>query len=113
MKVFVKMLKAYFLQNWSLILILSSFAIALRISVFMDRKTIRRFYILIAGVFLLSIFVFTEFNIAVGAEHRILRSVLMAIRYSSTPFIIAHLIHTLVKKTDMVHIHSRCNPDDY
>ena len=30
------MLKEYLLQNWSLILVLSAFAIALRITVFLD-----------------------------------------------------------------------------
>ena len=49
------MIKEYLLQNWSLILILSAFAIALRITVFLDKKAIRRMYILIVGVFLLSL----------------------------------------------------------
>ena len=41
----------YLMQNWSLMLILSAFAIALHITVFLDKKTIRRLYILIIGVF--------------------------------------------------------------
>ncbi|MBP5288573.1 MAG: GGDEF domain-containing protein [Clostridia bacterium] len=92
------MLKEYLLQNWTLMLILSAFAIALHITVFLDKKTIRRIYVLIAGVFLLSIVVFVEFEYAAGVEHRVLRAVLMAIRYSATPFVISQLIYTLVKK---------------
>jgi len=92
------MIKEYLLQNWSLILVLSAFAIALRITVFLDKKTIRRMYILIVGVFLLSLVVFVEFEYAVYAENKTLRGVLMAIRYSATPFIISQIIYTLVKK---------------
>ena len=92
------MFKEYLLQNWSLLLVLSAFAIALHITVFLDKKTIRRMLALVVGVFLLSIAVFVEFEIAVSAEYRVLRAVLMAIRYSATPFIISQLIYTLVKK---------------
>ena len=92
------MLKEYVMQNWSLILVLSAFTIALRISVFLDRKTIKRMYILVVGVFLLSIAVFAEFNMPAVAESKILRGILMAIRYSATPFVLAQLIYTLVKK---------------
>ena len=91
------MLKEYLLQNWSLALILSAFAIALHITVFLDKKTVKRMIVLVAGVFLLSITVFAEFNIEAVAEHRILRGILIAVRYSSTPFIVAQLIYTLVK----------------
>ena len=92
------MIKEYLLQNWSLILVLSAFAIALQITVFFDKKTVRRMLILIAGVFLLSIVVFVEFQVATSAEYRVLRSILMAIRYSATPFIISQITYTLVKK---------------
>ena len=92
------MIKEYLLQNWSLILILSAFAIALHITVFLDKKTIRRMYILIVSVFLLSIVVFVEFEIALHTGQRTLRSILMAMRYSATPFIVSHIIYTLVKK---------------
>ena len=92
------MIKEYLLQNWSLVLALSALAIALKITVFLDRKTIKRMLILVVGVFLLSIVVFVEFEIAISAEYRVLRIVLMAIRYSATPFIISQLIYTLVKK---------------
>ncbi len=92
------MIKEYLLQNWSLLLILAAFAIALHITVFLDKKTIRGLYVLVAGIFLLSLAVFTEFESAAVAEHRLLRGVLMAIRYSATPFIISQLIYTLIKK---------------
>ncbi len=92
------MIKEYILQNWPLILVLSAFAIALHITVFLDKQTIRRLYVLIAGVFLLSLVVFTEFEYAAHTDERMLRAVLMAIRYSATPFIVAQLIYTLVKK---------------
>ncbi|MBR6916577.1 MAG: GGDEF domain-containing protein [Clostridia bacterium] len=92
------MFKEYLLQNWLLMLVLSAFAIALHITVFLDKKTIRRLYTLIVGVFLLSVVVFVEFHFASYPEYRVLRSVLMAIRYSATPFIISQLIYTLVKK---------------
>ncbi|MBQ7202797.1 MAG: GGDEF domain-containing protein [Eubacterium sp.] len=94
------MFKEYLLQNWSLVLIVSALAIALRITVFLDRKTVKRMYALIAGVFLLSIIVFAEFNIPVVAANRVLRGVLMATRYSATPVIVAQLIYTLIKKQD-------------
>jgi len=92
------MLKEYLLQNWSLILVLSAFAVALHITVFLDKKMIRRMYVLIVGVFLLSIVVFVEFEYAAQSENRVLRGILMAIRYSATPVIISQLNYTLVKK---------------
>ena len=92
------MIKDYLLQDWSLILVLAAFAIALRITVFWNEKTIKRMYVLIIGVFLLSIVVFVEFRCAARGEYRTLRSILMAIRYSATPFIISQIIYTLVKK---------------
>lgn len=92
------MLKEFLLQNWSLILILTAFAIALRITVFMDKKMIGRLYFLIASVFLLSLVVFIEFEYAAHTGNRLLRGTLMAIRYSATPFIVSHIIYTLVKK---------------
>lgn len=92
------MIKSYILQNWTMLLILAAFAIALQITAFLDKKTIRRMYVLIVAVFLLSIAVFVEFGFAASAEHRTLRIVLMAIRYSATPFIVAQITYTLVKK---------------
>ena len=96
------MLKEYVLQNWTLLLILSAFVIALNITVFLDKKIIKRLLILIAGVFLLSILVFAEFNIPVINENIALRGVLMATRYSASPFIIAMIIYTLIKKQSRI-----------
>ena len=88
----------YILQNWVLILVLAAFAIALRYTVFLDAVTIRRMYVLIVGIFLLSIVVYLEFLLADRNTGRDLRIVLMAIRYSATPFIVAQVIFTLIKK---------------
>lgn len=92
------MFKEYIVQNWPLILILAAFVISLITTVFLDKKTIIRMYILIGAIFLLSIVVFIEFYFADKAEHRTIRTVLMAIRYSATPLIIAEIILTLVKR---------------
>ncbi|MBP5407542.1 MAG: GGDEF domain-containing protein [Bacilli bacterium] len=92
------MFKEYLLENWALILILLAFVISLRTTVFLDKKTVRRFYILIATTFILSITVFVEFSIAHLSEYRTLRIVLMAIRYSAAPLILAQVARTLVKK---------------
>ena len=91
-------LKEFLLQNWTLMLVLAAFAIALQISAFLDKKTVKRMYVLIAGVFLLSLNVFAEFNIAAVVEYKYLYGVLMALRYIASPFIIAQIIYTLVKK---------------
>ena len=92
------MFQAYLLQNWPLILILLAFVISLVTTVFLEKKRIIRMYILIAAIFLLSIVVFVEFYFADKAEHRLIRTVLMAIRYSATPLIIAQVTITLVKR---------------
>ncbi|MBP5372809.1 MAG: GGDEF domain-containing protein [Clostridia bacterium] len=92
------MIKEYFLQNWELILILLAFAIMLRATVFLDKSSIIRTYVLIAAIFLLSIVVFVEFYLAGEGMMRNVRIVLMAIRYSATPFITAQVIFTLIKK---------------
>lgn len=92
------MIKDYFLQNWALILVLLAFVISLITTVFLDKKTIRRMYILIAGTFILSITVFLEFKFAEMREYKDARIILMAIRYSATPFITAMVMYTLTKK---------------
>ena len=89
---------SYILQNWTLILILVAFSIALRYTAFLDAVTIRRMYTLIVGIFLLSIVVYLEFLFVDRGTGREARVILMAIRYSATPFIIAQVIYTLVKK---------------
>ena len=94
----MEMFKSYVLQNWILILILSAFAIVLIITSFLDKKAEKRLFILIGLVLALSIIVFIEFNYQKDINYKDLRIVLMSIRYSATPFILAHIIYTLVKK---------------
>lgn len=88
----------YVIQNWALILVLLGFATSLISTVFLEKKIILRMYALIAQVFLLSIVVFLEFRFADHAEHRMLRTYLTALRYSATPFLIAQIIFTIVKR---------------
>ena len=90
--------KNYTLQNWILILILAAFAIVLGTTGFIDKKATRRLYVLIGIVFVLSISVFIEFYYENESSFRTARTVLMAIRYSATPFIIAQIIYALIKK---------------
>ena len=92
------MIKDYFLQNWPLLLILLAHIISLISTVFLDKKTTIRMYALIGAVFLLSIVVFSEFYIASMPEYRMVRVVLMAVRYSATPLIISLIIFALVKR---------------
>lgn len=92
------LLKAFILQNWSLFLVLLAFVIMLKITVFLDQKVIRRMYILIALIFVLSISVFVEFHLESKAIYPNIRIVLIAFRYSATPVIIAQIIYTLVIK---------------
>ncbi|MBR0231731.1 MAG: GGDEF domain-containing protein [Clostridia bacterium] len=91
-------IKEYILQNWALILTLSAFAISLKVTVFLDKKSINRLYTLIAAVFLLSIVVFAEFRMGEHGGNPAVRAVLTAARYSATPFIIALVIFTLIKR---------------
>ena len=90
--------KNYVLQNWILILVLVAFIIILATAAFLDKKSTRRLYILIASVFALSICVFTEFYLEEDAKYKMVRTVLMSIRYSATPFIIAQIIYSLVER---------------
>lgn len=96
---FLDILKEYILQNWALILVLLAFIITLIITVFLDKKTIRRMFVLIAAVFTLSIIVFFEFHLANINELPDVRIVLVAIRYSATPIIIALILYALVKRS--------------
>ena len=91
-------IKEYLFQNWILILILGAFIVILLITSFSNRKTTMRYLLLLASIFLLSIVVFLEFYIQPEDENRTIRLVLMAVRYSATPFIIAMLIMVLIKK---------------
>ena len=88
----------YLLQNWALILILLAFVIMLRITVFLDKHTVIRMYVLIAYVFLLSICVYTEFHLQEIGGHINARLWMMFIRYSSTPIILSLILFALVKR---------------
>ena len=94
----MEMFKSYILQNWILILILLAFVIILFTTSFLDKKATRRMFILIASVFVLSAIVFVEFYYEEDLNYRVLRTVLMSIRYSATPLILSLIIYTLVKK---------------
>lgn len=88
----------YLLQNWAMILVLIAFAIMLKITVFLDKKTVHRMYILIGVVFLLSIIVYTEFHLMEINEYPSVRVWMIAIRYSATPFILGLILFALVKR---------------
>lgn len=92
------MLASYLIQNWALILITIAFIISLKITGFRDKSSVRRMYILIAGVFLLSIAVSAEFHLVETGGNLMLRRVLMAIRYSAVPFIVAMILYALQPK---------------
>ena len=92
------MIKEFILQNWALVLILMAFAVLLKTTVFLDNKTIRRMYALIAVVFILAVSVFTEFYLDDLGILKNLRTVLMAIRYSAIPIIIAMILYTLLRR---------------
>ena len=94
----MEVFKEYILQNWILILILAAFVVILATSAFIDRRATRRMYFAVGSVFLLSILVFIEFHYEDDPNQRILRTVLMALRYSATPLIVAQVIFSLVRK---------------
>ena len=88
----------YVVQNWALILVLLGFTTSLISTVFLEKKIVIRMYALIAEIFILSILVFVEFYMA---DHGILqsfRAILIAVRYSATPFLVAQIIYTIIKK---------------
>lgn len=92
------MVANFFIDTWALILILLAFTITLKTTVFLEKKTVQRMYLLVILIFLLSITVYVEFLLADLGTNRGLRTVLMAVRYSATPFIISQVIYTLVRK---------------
>lgn len=92
------MLRDYIIQNWALLLVLLAFLVSLRTTAFLDKTVSGRMCRLIAMILFLSVVVFIEFY---QEEHGIIwkgRSVLMAIRYSATPFIDAQILCALMKK---------------
>ncbi len=92
------MITEYIISNWELILILLGFAISLISTVFLERKMIVRMYALIVEVLILSILVFAEFRVADNSMYHSIRSVLVAVRYSATPFIVAQIIYTIIHR---------------
>ncbi len=91
------MFKELIIQNWANVLILLAFAILLSSTVFLDKRTILRLYALILLLFIFSLLVYAEFYLEGMGEYADARLVLMAIRYSATPIIIAFIIYTLAK----------------
>lgn len=94
----IEAIKEYFFQNWILLLILGAFIVVLSITSFSNKKTTIRYLLLLISIFLLSIAVFSEFYLKPVTENRIARLVLMSVRYSATPFILALVIMVLVKR---------------
>ena len=92
------MLRQYLLENWALILITIAFVILLKTTVFLEKKTIRRMCTLVALIFILSVVVFLEFYWNEQDVLRDVRVVLMAVRYSATPFIIAMILFAMIRK---------------
>ena len=88
----------FVIQNWALILVLLGFTVSLISTVFLEKKIIFRMYALIAEILFLSILVYIEFYIADMSGYRALRTVLIAVRYSATPFLIAQIIYTIIKR---------------
>ena len=91
------MFKELIIQNGTNVLILIAFAILLRTTVFLDKRTILRMYALLLALFIFSLIVFAEFYLEEKEAFAGVRLILMAIRYSTTPFIIAFVIYTLAK----------------
>ena len=94
----IEAIKGYFLQNWILLLILGAFAVILFITSYSSKKSMIKYLILLTSIFLLSIVVFAEFYLQPVSENKTARMVLMTIRYSATPFVLALVIVVLVTR---------------
>lgn len=95
--IYMDAFKNYILQNWILILILGAFVVILFITSFSTKKMMISLLILLLSILGLSIVVFIEFYLQPIAENSTARTILMAIRYSATPFVIALVIMVLVR----------------
>ena len=91
------MIKELIVQNWANVLVLLAFAVLLKTTVFLDKRTILRLYALILSLFIFSQVVIVEFYLVKTGEFKNVRLWLMAIRYSATPLIVAFIIYTLAK----------------
>lgn len=98
----VEAIKEYIFQNWILMLILGAFFVVLFITSFSSRRTTIRYLLLLIAILLLSIVVFVEFYLPPVAENTTPRLVLMALRYSATPFVLALVIMVLVKRQNLL-----------
>lgn len=94
----IEAIKEYFFQNWILLLILGAFIVILLITSFSNKKNTVRYLVLLFSIFLLSIIVFAEFYLQPVIENKTARLILMSIRYSATPFILALVIMVLVTR---------------
>ncbi len=90
------MIKEYLLENWALLLVAIAFVILLKTTVFLERRKTTRLYALIISVVLLSIVVYEEFWLDAQDLLPDIRVILMAIRYSATPFITAMVLYALI-----------------
>ena len=90
--------KNYILQNWILILTLGAFVVILFITSFSSKKMMISLLILLLSILGLSIVVFIEFYLEPIAANSNARIILMAIRYSATPFVLALVIMVLVRR---------------
>ena len=89
--------KTYLLQNWILILILGAFVVILFITSFSSKKVMISLLLLLLSILGLSIVVFAEFYLQPVSENSTVKTILMAIRYSATPFILSLVIVVLVR----------------
>lgn len=94
----IEAIKEYIFQNWILILVLGAFTVVLSITSFTSKKATIRYIALLILIFLLSISVFAEFYSQSIAKNKTAKLILMAIRYSATPFVLSLVIMVLVKR---------------
>ena len=94
----IEVIKEYIFQNWILILVLGAFTVVLSITYFTSKKTTIRYIALLILIFLLSISVFVEFYSQSIAKNKTAKLILMARRYSATPFVLSLVIMVLVKR---------------
>lgn len=88
----VEAIKDYFLQNWILLLLLGAFFVILFVTSYSNKRTKIKYVFLLISILLLSMVVFAEFYLQPVLENKTARLILMAIRYSATPFILALVI---------------------
>ena len=70
-------------------LILPAFVVSLKTTIFLDKTSVKRYYALITGIFLLSVVVFLEFALADLGGYITQRKILMTINTCQNHQIIA------------------------